>query len=268
MSIDFVSFFGNASSAVQIVVLSVGVYRAFEIRRGFADATYRARALASTVFMVFVIITNVTFLIPLPNSPLGAVIGFVPFLALILASFALVDSNVLAATRSDFFHRSIIHWQNLRLSAGVVLVGSGFLISTAIASDPQAFASVPQGSDPLWVLISYYQFFVVAAAVIGYGALGLIVGSRRTPDRTLKRHIRLLGFALAMFVLSILFYSVGSYDATQIAGNLLTLIATYFLYLSVMSLTPLGHRLKEVVAVSPLLVDQGIPGPDMNRGQK
>jgi hypothetical protein len=232
-----------------VVILFVGIYRALGMRRGFVDATYRSRALLSAILMSVVAISNAFFFVPLPNNALGGIVGFVPFSAIVGVCFALVDSNVLAAARSDFFHRTILHWPDLRLPAGAALGGSGVFILWAIASDPQAFASSPQSSDPFWVLVAYYQFFFIAAVVLGYGAMGLIIGSRRTPDRTLKKYIRLLGFALASFALSLVVFTASSSDATMILGDLLTLGATYVLYVSVMSLTSLGHVEKEVILV-------------------
>jgi hypothetical protein len=246
MSGDLIFYFSDISSILQIAICIAGIYRALEIRLGFADATYRARALFSAVFLLVILIVNSFNFIPLPNNALGAVVGFLPIMAVILAAFAITDSNVQVAIHSDFFHRAILRWTDLRLFAVAVLFGSGILISSAIATDPLGwFANSPQASDPSWVLVSFYQFFIVAPIVLAYGGLGLIVGSRRTPDRTLKRHIRLLGAAIVSFVLALLFFTIGANDAAVIIGNGLVVVTTYVLYLSAMSLTSLGHKEKE-----------------------
>ncbi len=245
MSGDPTYLINDASYVVQILILVVGIYRALVMRRGFIDSTYRSRALWSAFLMVVIAVTNAESLVPLPNDVLGAVVGFVPFAAIVLVSFAFVDRTVIVAVRSDFFHRNPLRWLQLRRPASVVMAASTALILVAVATSSQLANSGPQSDAPLWVDLGYYQFFLIVAAILGYSAIALTVAARRTPDNTLRKSIRLLGIALGFFVVSVLTFAVSSTDASAILGDALTVVATYVLYLSVMSLTSLGKVSKD-----------------------
>jgi hypothetical protein len=240
----------DASSIAQIVILVLGVYRALVMRRGFVDATYRSRALWSAFLMLVIAVTNAQFFFSFPNDVLGTVLGFAPFIAIIIVSFAFVDRSMLVAVRSDFFHRNPLHWLQLRIPASVVLVGSAALIFAAVTVSAQLANSGPGTNAPIWADLSYYQFFVVVVLILGYAAIGLIVAARRTPDKTLRRSIRLLGLALGSFVVSIVLSTIIPGDAGSILGDVFTLLATYVLYLSAMSLTTLGRVEKDAQAAS------------------
>jgi len=208
------------------------------MRRGFVDATYRSRALWAAFFMSVIAITNAANFVPIPNDALGSALSFAPFLALVIVCFVFVDKSILVAVQTDFFHRNTLRWLALRRPALTSLVLSSAVIMVAVLS----YGS--QADTPLWVNLGYYQFFLVSALVLGVAVVALIVGSRRTPDKTLKKHIRLLGYALAFFVVSLV-AGFSASDAAYVASEGLTLFATYFLYLSTMSLTSLGRVEKD-----------------------
>ncbi len=120
------------------------------------------------------------------------------------------------------------------------MAATSLVIYGMIIEAPQYFASGATPAAPIWVDIGFYQFFAVIISVLGISALALGVASRRTSDRNLRKSIRLLGYALGLFVAALSLFPVNSAVAS-IAGNILTLGATYFLYLSTMSLTALGR---------------------------
>ena len=67
----------------------------------------------------------------------------------------------------------------------------------------------------------------------------LIVGARRTPDLTLKRHIRFLGIALGLFVLNFLTGSLtnGGFPS-DLLDDAISPLSVYAIYVSIMSLSP------------------------------
>jgi len=241
MSSDYAQLVGDASGLIQLAILIVGIGRVAEMRKGFVDPTYRSRAFWSGFLMAVIAVSNATSLIPLPNGVLGSLIFSLPFLGIIGVCFAFVDRTAIVGMKSDFFHRNILGWTQVRIPSGVVMAGS--LAYGIIALNvPESTAPSP----PLWELIGMYQIFIVAVGLLGFGAVVIIIASRRTPDQTLKKNIRLLGIALGWFVLALAdFAIVPSGDVSTVVGSLLTVLATYFLYLSAMSLTPLGRTIRE-----------------------
>ena len=213
------------------------------MRRGFIDPVYRSRALWSAVLMFVIILTNLNGFVSLPNDTISNLIGFSPFVAIVLVSYVYVDRSVMVAVSTDFFHRNTLHWLQFR-RLGYGLLGATSLITYGlIIVAPQYFVSgyPTPAHPPLFVAIGLNQFFAVIIFVLGISALALGVASRRTSDRNLRKSIRLLGYALGSFVATIFITSVSTSDAASIVGNILSLIATYFLYRSTISLTALGR---------------------------
>lgn len=241
MSGDPTYLIGDATNLVQVVILVVGVYRALEMRAGFVDRFYRGRALWSTLLMVVIGVTITSGYISLPGGTPGALLSFLPFAGLVGVSFTFIDQTVRVSMSSDFFHRNTLRWSQVRIPAGIFLAASFIFLMADIVIGFQFLNYGSYSGGPFWLNVAFTEFTVASALVLGLGAVAAVVGSRRTPDRTLKRSIRLLGIALMFFVLSLVAFSVSSSDASAIIGDLLTTGATYVLYLSVMSLTPLGR---------------------------
>jgi len=241
MSSDYAQLVSDASSLIQLSILIVGIGRVAEMRKGFVDPTYRSRAFWSGFLMVVIAVTNATGLIPLPSGIAGSLISNLPFMAIIGVCFAFVDRTAIVGMKSDFFHRNILGWMQVRIPLDVVMAGS-LVYGTIAFTAPESTAPSP----PLWDLIGMFQILIVAVGLLGFGAVVIIIASRRTPDQTLKKNIRLLGIALGWFVLALVNFSiVPSADVATVIGSLLTILATYFLYLSAMSLTPLGRTIRE-----------------------
>jgi hypothetical protein len=200
MSSDLATYANYASSFIQLVILAIGIYRALEMRRGFVDVTYRARALWSALFMSVIAIANAENFIPFPNNQLWNIVNFIPFLAIVGFAFAFVDKTVLVAIRSDFFHRDILRWSKLRVPVGSVLAGSTCFIFSGVVLTSQPATSSANSIVNLFSGIAFFQFSFVAAGVLGFGAVALVIGARRTSDRILRKHIRLLGFSVTSFV--------------------------------------------------------------------
>jgi len=236
---DIAQLVDGASSVVELAILIVGIGRVAQMRRGFVDPTYRSRAFWSGLLMAVIAISDATSLIPVSNGVIESLIFSIPLLAIIGVCFAFVDRTAIVGIHSDFFHRDILGWMQVRIPAGVVMGGS--LVFGAVAmSAPESAAPSP----PLWDLIGVFQVFVVSVALLGFGAVVIIIASRRTSDRTLKKNIRLLGIGMGWFVLALAVFFVPG-EAAGAVGSLLTVPATFYLYLSAMSLTPLGRTIRK-----------------------
>ena len=241
MPSNFALLVSDVSSLIQVAILIVGMVRVAQMWRGFVDPTYRSRAFWSGFLMAVIAIANATSLIPVANGVIGSLISSVPILAIIGVCFAFVDRTAMVGIRSDFFHRNILGWMQVRVPAGIVMAGS-LAYGVFAINAPESSAPSP----PLWDTIGMFQVFIVAVALLGFGAIVIIVASRHSPDQTLRKSIRLLGIALGWFVLALGSFFVFPYggDVSTIVGALLTIPATYFLYLSAMSLTPLGRTIR------------------------
>ena len=236
---DLALLVDGASSVVELAILIVGIGRVAQIRKGFVGPTYRSRAFWSGFLMAVIAIADAASLIPVSNSVTESLIFNIPLLAIIGVSFAFVDRTAIVGIGSDFFHRDILGWMKVRIPYGVVMGGS--LVYGAVAMSAPESASP---SPPLWDLIGMFQVFAVSAVLLGFGAVVIIIASRRTSDRTLKKNIRLLGIAMGWFVLALAIFFVPG-EAAGAVGSLLTVPATFYLYLSAMSLTPLGRTMRE-----------------------
>ena len=232
-----------ASSFVQIIILVIGIYRTVIMRRGFFDPVFRSRALWSAVLMFVILLSNLESFVSFPNDTLSNLIGFSPFVAIILVSYAYVDRSVMVAMRTDFFHRNTLHWLQFRRLGYGLLAATSLVTYGGVIVAPEYFASGPTSASPVFGIV-FYQFFVIVIFVLGISALALGFASRRTPDRNLRKSIRLLGYALGLFVVSLSIGTASNSGFVNIAGNILTLGATYFLYRSTMSLTALGRVVK------------------------
>jgi len=218
MSVDVVALTSNATSVAQIFILVIGIYRAVIMRRGFIDPVYRSRVLWSALLMFVIIIANLSGFVNLPSDTIGSVIGFSPFVGIILVSYAYVDRSIMVAMKTDFFHRNTLHWLQFRRLGYGLLAATSLIEYGAIVVAPQYFVSGPTSPAPVLDIV-FYQFFVIIISVLGISALALGVASRRTPDRNLRRSIRLLGYALGLFVVSLSIGTGSNSGVGNIAGK-------------------------------------------------
>lgn len=240
MSGDPIWIANDASSLIQIAILVVGLIRVIQMRKGFVDPTYRSRALWSGLMMVVVVVVNSVGLIPTPNGTEGGLLIALPIYALLGVSFAFEDRTALVAIRSDFFHRGILGWRQIRVPAGFLLLAS-MALALVVNLTPEAALANP----PLWTTLGTLQVFMVASILLSLGAIVMVIGSRRTPDMTLRRSIRLLGIGFGFFVVGIIGFTASNADLATLTGDVAVALATYFLYLSAMSLTLLGRTARD-----------------------
>jgi hypothetical protein len=158
-----------------------------------------------------------------------------------------LDRGIFVAIDGDIFHRDILRWRTVRIVVYPVLV-----LSLALEEAVYYFTLAYSNATSSFAQLGTYQILVVVPVVFTYSVAALLVGGRRTSDRTMKRHIRLLGFGLLCFIVSFPLYSTT--EIGNLSANVLTLFANYFLYLAVMSLSSVGKVESPEVLGSPALV--------------
>jgi hypothetical protein len=179
------------------------------------------------------------------NSPLSF-LAF-PLIAIVLVVF--VDSSIKVAGETDFFHRGSLGWERVRKPFVVLLVAELAIVT----SDVYAFGT---SMSSLLAILGVSQFFVVLALIFSWGAAALTVGARRTADRSLRRFARMLGLVVICFVLFLTVwipFAPFSLTIKDVGSTISIFFATagaYFLYLAVMSLSPVGHVERDVGATS------------------
>lgn len=248
MSVDIVEAIDVGSTVVILAILVLGIYRAVEMRRAFVSAVYRSRATWSILLMLIIIILFLSNFISFPSSGALAVVGFLPFLALILVFVAYADRSIVVAIQTDFFHRDTLAWPSVRWPAAIALVG--FVIALVVGGN---ILTPTEQSSFLGVLFNDL-FFAFLAAILAYIAAALVVGARRSADRTLRRSILLLGLALFTLVLSIVVTSPLTSGTLPFAivNQGTGIVGIYLIYRSVMSLSPVGHVEKDDSAAPDL----------------
>ncbi len=254
MSIDPVDAIDIGGTVVIVGILLVGIYRAVGLHRAFVTGVYRSRATWSTLLMLVIIWVMLNNFVPTPNSGILSLFGFLPFVALLIVFGAYADRSVLVAIETDFFHRDPLRWTRGRWLAGIVLV----VYTVTIVIGGEVLTSAEQSSFLGNILDNLY-FFVVAG-VLAYAAAAMIVGARRSADRTLRRSILLLALALSTLVVSIVVTSLLTSGTVpyEVVDKGTGVVGIYLIYRSVMSLSPLGRIEKEVEGTPHENVDASV----------
>ena len=245
-----------------IILFSLAAYEALTVRRALAVSLYRNQALGvglvafSFVLSLLSAIITATYFCPSSCQSSGGSFGepislpFLYFFVLVLLYW--VDSSMRAARRSDPLLRNSLHWSRVRIVAWVLTVGfivlnSAYVLYLVIATG-LPFDAVPN-LPPLFSIIELVPLYVPVAL----GATFLPLGTRRSGDRTLRRHLVWFGlFVLLLLATLISFiglsisvpsdlealrHAIVNYSAF-VALN----VAGYFLYRSGRFLVPL-HRI-------------------------
>jgi hypothetical protein len=257
MSIDIYSLIDNLEVILTSCLLAFAAVRALQMRRGLISSIYRSRAFWSAGFLAVIVFNNIAGYVPVPDSIIGGIFFFLPFFLLLIAILAYVDRTVLVAIETDFFHRDILRWKRLRIGAFPLLLLSMVIFVVDAFLSPPNSQGAPGFGDPVLLIIGFYQLFVVFVAVFGYSVAALVIGVRRTPDATLKRHIRFLAMALGIFIVVFLVSGITSGAVPfDLFTDILGFVSSYMLYLSVMSLSPIG-RIERIGGVSTSSISNG-----------
>lgn len=239
MASDITLLVNDLSNLITSGIFVFGAFRAVQIGRALVSPTYRNRAFwTAAIMVVFVVVSAVDMYVPFFSSTqdtvTNAFLASLPGTAQLMFLFAFIDSTVLASMETDFFHRDTLDWKRGRKPAYAVT-----LVCLVVGGTLGTFSQTSSS----WVPPAVYGVIFV---ILGFSVATLIVASRRTPDRTMRRFVRLLGFALGFFVLAVLELlltpDVLSFDLVH---DLLFIIATYLVYKAAISLSPLGRIVKE-----------------------
>jgi len=239
---DVLYWLYTASDFIAVVLAGAVTFRALEIRRVLVGGVYRRRASGIAALMVIAIIAGLTSsntgltTAPFFSTPVGSLFTALPLLLFFIAFYAFVDSNVLAAMEIDFFHRNMLHWRHVRAPFyGLMLFAIGVALALAYFTSNNLIYNF---FTVVWVVIVFGCF----GLVLGYSAAALVVISKRTPDSTLRRFVRLVGLGLVLFLISsvIWFLDVFVNYLGDVISGFFIIASTYLLYRAVMSLSPVG----------------------------
>lgn len=244
---DIINDLGYAAALLAFPILLIATYRAFGIGRALMRGVYRNRAYwigAVAVDLVF-FVAAADFLPS--NSPLAIPAFLLTFVVLIV----FIDTSIRVAREADFFHRSILGWERVRKPFGVLLFASSALsFGTILAVGLNSYTTTAVG------LLGVLQLFAVAALIFSWGAAALTIGARRSADKTLRRFAKMLGLTVVGFVLFLTVwipfipFGATAEDLGSTISEFCFVVGCYFLYLAVMSLSPVGRVEKEVSAAS------------------
>jgi hypothetical protein len=241
----------TVTTLASVALMALGIWRSAQMARGFVDRVYKSKALWMAALMSSILISELSVFVQFPQTTVGSLLAFSPLILVIVVSYAFVDRTILVAMRSDFFHRDVIGWMKVRIP-GFVLVAVAICLAAATS------ALIPSSSStvPFWSTVTFNAFVVVVPVVLGYAALAVVISARRTADRTLKRHIILIGLSLACFAGLLALFATPNTDFFNLVADALNVGSLYLLYRAVMSLTPLGRleRGAELFAAPPGMV--------------
>ncbi|MDA4130240.1 MAG: hypothetical protein OK457_05680 [Thaumarchaeota archaeon] len=242
--INLLSFFIQAGLELFVII------RAAQIGKALVGQIYRRRAfwiIAMGVFLFFGTLVN----FPEPFNSVagdyvliaGLPLSHISFAFIFPVIFAFVDSTVLAALELDFFHRDTLRWKKFRKPS--------YLAPLVLFLGIILFAYYK--SAPTWFGYVFFPTFFALFLVYGYSVVTLFVAGHRTPDKTIKKHVRLVGLTLAFITLSLLSdFRLSSttsdleYSILKLVNDFLAVIIPYLLYRAVMSLSPTSRIEKEI----------------------
>jgi len=244
-------------SGIATTLLTIyALFWAIQFGRAFVNSVYRRRAFWMAVLLVAITLSNIFSFSPtLSSSFLNGLI----FYGLLVVILAFVDGVILVTRETDFFHRDVLGWMRTRLFAYIILIASLAAEIVSLQAIPSS-QSVPAPGTSTVLLVAFYQFDFVTPVCFTYAAAAVFVGARRTPDLNLKRHARLLGVSLALFVATFVVSTPGT-ELSFLVSNAFGLVSIYFLYRAVMALSPIGRIIPESVPDAPTalpLVSAGI----------
>ncbi len=218
---EIINIAEDVAGVIAIVIFGFAAFRAFTIGRALVNRVYRNRAYFMGVFALIVIFSL------LPISATSGDIYF-PFL---FVFFIMVDSTILVALDTDFFHRNTLRWRRIRLVVYALFVG--FLTYTFLPSN--VTNTLPGFVFDVVVAIFVFVFVYTTATAV--------ISARRTPDKPLRRFIALAG----LFLFGLLVNTVVFVFVSEVFTAFLFIIFAYITYRMAMSLSPVGKVKKEAV---------------------
>lgn len=233
MSDEFQTVANLIESLASIFILIVGLYRVGLMSKSFVDPLFKSKARWSAALLGAILVTNVSSLFPTSSNALIGTLEFVPFPVLLIVVYAFVDRTIVVAGKMDFFHRDVLSWSRVRVPLFVVVLVTSLSFGVASFYPTEA-------SAPYWIVDLVDVCAVLLLSVLGYASVVLAISARRSADKTLRRHIWLLGISLAMFVTTLGLSILPNGDLDVFLNAVISVASLVVLYFAVMSLTPLG----------------------------
>lgn len=236
----YIDFGGLTNTLTWIVASAVAIsvaYRGVSFGRAFISGVFRKRALWIAALGIASFIQAVPgYVTPIHDFTIEGLPFFeIAWFTLFFVYLAFVDSTIMVALQMDFFHRDTLRWRKGRSVVFLVLgilVAAILLVAVGVVQNPS--------SSPVFTV----PFVVSAFIVVPYSGAALFMGARRTPDRTLKRHLVLLALVFVLYISHFFVASISSNNPTWTASVLddsLVLAGVYVLYRAVMTLSVMGH---------------------------
>jgi hypothetical protein len=238
VSIDIVNDLETLAGLAAGAIALLAVYRSLAIGKSLVAGVYRTRAYWLAVLMII----YAAFVFVPTSSAIGSDIDDILFFTFLLALLIFIDSNVTVAREIDFFHRDVLHWRAARMPLFAIIVAGtaiGIWATVVVTNSTSFLASV--------ALVWYIALLGVAFT---YSGAAMLVIARRTYDRTMKKFVKMLGFAILSYVLFLTLFIPLDFiypNLGDVVTDFIGIAAAYFFYRAVMSLSPLGHIEKETV---------------------
>jgi hypothetical protein len=238
MSIDIVVVLETVSALATSAIALLAVYRSLTISKSLVTRVYRTRAYWLAVLMI---IFAALPLLP-STSGLGSDISDILFFAFLFALLVFIDSNVAVAREIDFFHSDILHWHALRIPLFASLIVGTTIVIVGLVALTSSALSFAAGL----ILLGY---FILLGGVFTYSGAAMLVIARRSYDRTMKKFVKILGFAILSFVLFLtLFIPLDAIYPSlgDVVTDFIAIASAYFFYKAAMSLSAIGSIEKEI----------------------
>jgi len=212
---------------VSAAIAFLSVFRAVGIGRGLVNRVYRVRAYWGAALNVYTILYMFIFRAGLSGNgqPLYYVTNFIIFLIILVY----IDSTVTAALEMDFFHRNTLRWKQMHLLIYPVFAASVVFFFGLVARLPWPLGNtLPQSALGTALLI----------AALGYSAVALAVGARRTPDRPMRRFVKLTSLLVVLIIAMTPAKLYISNALADLTFDALLVVVFYVGYLGIMSISP------------------------------
>lgn len=237
MSINVVFVLEFVAEYATVAVAILAIYRSLSIGKLLVTRVYRTRA----NWLAALMIIFAAFAAVPTSSALELQISNILFFVFLLALLIFIDSNVAVAKEIDFFHKDILHWQTIRKPMVAIVVVYSAIAFFATVVFPNLAPSIAG--------IGFVGYFVVVGVAFAYSGTAMLAIGRRTYDVTMKKFVKMLGFAILCFVLFLtLFIPLDAVYPSlgDIVTNFIAIAGAYFFYKAAMSLSFVGRIVKEV----------------------
>jgi len=238
MSIDTVDLLEGVAGIVTAAIALFAAYRSATIGRSLVTRVYRTRAYWLIALTIIFAIVNADF----SSSTIGSDINYWGFFVFLFVLLFFLDSNVAVAKEIDFFHRDILRWQKVRIPLLVAIVVTS-AVTIVASTEVTAFAITLSG-------VAILVYFGLLGVALAYSGVVMLVISRTSYDRTMKRFVRMVGFAVLFYVLFVTIWLPLDFlyaNLGDVVTDFIAIGTAYFFYRAAMSLSLVG-RIQELTA--------------------